>query len=53
MSGYLWVPIVVPVLGGLVGAFVYDLCIRDTLVARGEPPEAGAEARGRTVQEEL
>jgi glycerol uptake facilitator protein len=51
MSGYLWIPIIGPFLGGLIGAFVYDLAIRDTLLARGEKPAAGVEERGRTVEE--
>jgi glycerol uptake facilitator protein len=52
VDGYLWIPIVGPCLGGLVGAYVYDLAIRDVLLARGERPTAEAEERGRTVQEE-
>jgi hypothetical protein len=36
----------------VVGAVVYDLFIRDVLVARGVPPAADVEARGRTVEEE-
>jgi glycerol uptake facilitator protein len=51
VSGYLWIPIVGPVVGGLIGAFAYDLLIHDTLVARGEEPEPGVEERGRTVEE--
>ena len=35
----------------LIGAFVYDLGIRDTLRARGEPPSPGAEPHGRTVED--
>jgi glycerol uptake facilitator protein len=51
VSDYFWIPIVGPFTGGLIGAFAYDLGIRDTLRARGEgaPPEI--ESRGRTVQE--
>jgi glycerol uptake facilitator protein len=50
VSGYLWIPIVGPVVGGLIGAFVYDLGIRATLLARGEAP-AEVEPRGRAVEE--
>jgi glycerol uptake facilitator protein len=46
LSAYLWMPIV----GGLVGAFVYDLGIRDTLRARGETPPPDVESHGRTVE---
>jgi len=51
VSGYLWIPIVGPFLGGLIGAFVYDLGIRDTLRARGETAPPDIEQRGRTVEE--
>jgi glycerol uptake facilitator protein len=51
VSGYLWIPIVGPFVGGLIGAFVYDLGIRDTLLARGEVPPPDIEERGRTVEE--
>src|ERR671935_1471380 len=43
VSGYLWIPIVGPFLGGLIGAVVYDFGIRDTLVARGERPSPEVE----------
>jgi glycerol uptake facilitator protein len=52
VDGYLWIPIVGPFLGGLVGAYLYDFAIRDVLIARGEQPTAEAEERGRTVQEQ-
>jgi glycerol uptake facilitator protein len=52
ISGYFWIPIIGPFLGGLIGAYAYDYAIRDVLIARGEPP-APVEERGRTVQEEV
>jgi glycerol uptake facilitator protein len=52
VHGYWWVPIVGPLVGGVVGAVVYDLFIRDVLVARGAPPAPDVEARGETVEEE-
>jgi glycerol uptake facilitator protein len=52
VNGYLWIPIVGPFVGGLIGAFGYDLCIRDTLRARGEVAPPDVEPRGRTVQEQ-
>jgi glycerol uptake facilitator protein len=52
VDGYLWIPIVGPFLGGVIGAYVYDFAIRDVLLARGEQPTAEAEERGRTVREE-
>jgi glycerol uptake facilitator protein len=53
VSGYLWIPIVGPLVGGLIGALVYDFGIRDTLLARGEAPSPEVEARGRTVEENV
>jgi glycerol uptake facilitator protein len=50
--GYVWVPIIGPLIGGVVGAIVYDLFIRDVLVARGAPPAPDVDARGETVEEE-
>jgi glycerol uptake facilitator protein len=50
ISGYLWIPIVGPAIGGLIGAFVYDLGIRKTLLARGETPAPDVESRRRTVE---
>jgi glycerol uptake facilitator protein len=52
VHGYLWVPIVGPLVGGVVGAVVYDLFIRDVLLARGAPPAPDVEAGGETVEEE-
>jgi glycerol uptake facilitator protein len=52
LGGFLWIPIVGPIVGGLIGAYVYDLAIRDVLVARGEQPAVEVEERGRTVREE-
>jgi glycerol uptake facilitator protein len=52
VNSYLWIPIVGPFTGGLIGAYIYDFAIRDVLIARGERPTAEAEERGRTVVEE-
>jgi glycerol uptake facilitator protein len=48
---YVWVPIVGPLVGGVVGAVVYDLFIHQVLRARGEPAASEVEAEGRTVKE--
>ncbi|PNG23574.1 MIP/aquaporin family protein [Streptomyces cahuitamycinicus] len=43
-SGYWWIPIVGPLVGGVIGVLVYDLFIGDVLHARaqqGEEPEVG------------
>ena len=49
---YLWIPIIGPFLGGVIGAFIYDITIRDTLLGRGEPERAELDERGRTVIDE-
>jgi len=51
VSAYFWVPIVAPLVGGVIGAFVYDFFIRDVLVARGEQPDPEIEPEGRAVEE--
>jgi glycerol uptake facilitator protein len=51
ISAYFWVPIVGPLVGAIIGAYGYDLGIRDVLLARGEVPPAGVEERGRTVED--
>ena len=52
ISAYFWIPIVGPIIGGVIGAYAYDFAIRDVLLARGETPSVEAEERGRTVVEE-
>ena len=51
VNTYFWIPIVGPFLGGVIGAFVYDFGIRDTLRARGEMPQPDVESEGRTVED--
>jgi glycerol uptake facilitator protein len=42
IDGYMWIPIVAPIVGGLIGALIYDFFIHNVLVARGPaPPPAG------------
>ena len=36
---YLWVPIVGPLIGGAIGAYIYDAVIRNVLLARGATPD--------------
>lgn len=43
-SDYFWIPIVGPLLGGVLGAFAYDYFIGDVLHARKAPPPPGREA---------
>jgi glycerol uptake facilitator len=51
VNDYMWIPIVGPIVGGVIGAYAYDFAIRDVLLARGEQPEPGVEERGRTVED--
>ncbi|HEX8862894.1 MAG TPA: MIP/aquaporin family protein [Actinomycetes bacterium] len=52
VHNYFWIPIVGPLVGGVIGVIVYDLFIRDTLRDRGAPMAVEEEAEGRTVKEE-
>jgi glycerol uptake facilitator protein len=49
VNTYFWIPIVAPLLGGAIGAYMYDFVIRDTLVAMGRVP-APVEMHGETVE---
>ena len=53
VNAYFWVPIVAPLVGGVIGAFVYDFFIREVLVARGEQPDREIEPRGETDVEKV
>lgn len=48
IDNYFWVPIVCPLIGGVIGAFAYDFGIHHTLEAR-VLPEPGAIEEGTTV----
>ena len=50
ISTYFWIPIVGPLVGAAIASFLYDLGIKDILMAR-RGPEPGVEAEGRTVQD--
>ncbi|GJG85927.1 aquaporin [Gemmatimonadetes bacterium T265] len=51
-GGYCWVPIVAPLVGGVLGAVLYDLCVGRVLVARGEAATADVESAGTVVKQE-
>lgn len=54
-SDYFWIPIVGPLVGGVIGVLVYDLFIGDVLYVRarlGELPEVGQTRPVRTTDEE-
>jgi hypothetical protein len=46
------VPIIGPLIGRVVGAFVYDLFVGDVLRARREPPAPDVEGFGERVEEQ-
>lgn len=50
-NGYFWVPIVAPIIGGIIGIFAYDFGIKRFLIAKGEQPLTGEIEEGRTVRE--
>ncbi len=52
VSTYFWIPIIGPLLGAGIAAYVYDGVIQSVLKARGQAPAAGVEERGRTVMDE-
>jgi glycerol uptake facilitator protein len=51
VNWYWWLPIVAPIVGGVIGAFVYDYFINKTLVGRGEPEATDIEVKGEAVEE--
>ncbi len=48
---YFWIPIIGPLLGGIIGAVVYDFTIHQALVARHVPPSGSGEEVGRSIRE--
>jgi glycerol uptake facilitator protein len=52
ISTYFWVPIVGPLVGAAIASFLYDLGIKDFLMARREP-EPGVIGEGETVQDRV
>jgi glycerol uptake facilitator protein len=52
VSTYFWVPIIGPLLGAGIAAFLYDALIRDVLFARGERSDPSVTEHGRTVEDE-
>ena len=50
-SYYFWVPIVAPLLGGVVGAFIYDYTIGKVLEAKKLVPSGDTVTKGEAVRE--
>ncbi len=48
---YFWIPIVAPLLGGVVGAFIYDFTIGKVIAARGLMQSGDTETKGEAVRE--
>lgn len=48
VNSYMWVPILAPLLGGAIGAYLYDFFINDNLAARGVVPDTSVEEVGET-----
>ncbi|MDT7713865.1 MAG: glycerol uptake facilitator protein [Pseudonocardiales bacterium] len=48
VNSYMWIPIVGPLVGGAIGAYLYDFLIRDVLIARGATPDTEVEEKGVT-----
>lgn len=49
VNGYLWIPIVGPLVGGAIGALVYDFFVRDVLKARGVQPDPEVDEKAETA----
>lgn len=52
VNNYFWIPIIGPIIGGVLGAFIYDFFIHDVLKARGEHQVLDVESKGQTVKED-
>jgi glycerol uptake facilitator protein len=50
VNSYMWIPIVAPIVGGLIGAFVYDVFINKTLQVIGPGEEPTGRAVDRTTE---
>lgn len=51
LQAYWWVPIVAPIIGAVIGAFVYDFFINDVLKARHGRATEGLEQRGEVAED--
>jgi glycerol uptake facilitator protein len=51
VGSYWWIPVVAPIVGGIIGALAYDFFIHHGLMARGAVPAPDVEERGRVVEE--
>jgi glycerol uptake facilitator protein len=51
LTSYTWIPIVAPLLGGVAGAFIYDLTIGKIIAARGLVQSGDTVTNGEAVRE--
>ncbi|QBD78818.1 MIP family channel protein [Ktedonosporobacter rubrisoli] len=51
LNEYTWIPIVAPLAGGAVGAFIYDFTISKVLAAKGLGQSGNTETQGEAVRE--
>ena len=51
-GNFFWVPIVGPLVGGVLGAVAYDVCVGRVLVARHVAPAGDVETSGRVVKDD-
>jgi glycerol uptake facilitator len=52
VNTYFWIPIVGPLIGAVIGALIYDLGIRNVLIARGAKPDPEMVEQGADTIEE-
>ena len=52
VNGYMWIPIVGPLLGAVLGGCIYDFAIRNVLIARGATPDPDVVEQGADTLDE-
>jgi glycerol uptake facilitator protein len=51
LDAYFWVPIAAPIIGAVIGAFIYDFFINDVLKARMKMDTEGLKQRGEVAED--
>jgi glycerol uptake facilitator protein len=52
LHAYWWVPIVAPIIGAVIGAYIYDFFINDVLKARMKPDAKNLTQRGEVAEDD-